>query len=361
VREGDTVARLGGDEFVVLLENLSKETMEAAAQAESIGEKILAALNQHYDLEVVKHHNTPSIGITLFNEHQASDELFKQADLAMYQAKKAGRNNLRFFDPKMQESINARWSIEAELRKALENNEFHLYYQVQVNASHQPFGAEALIRWLHPVRGLVPPTQFISLAEESGLILAIGSWVLETACEQLKAWQQNTATHNLLISINISARQFHTETFVAEVKSAVQRHSINPQLLKIELTESILLDEIELTIATMNALKAIGVTISLDDFGTGYSSLQYLKKLPLNQLKIDRTFVCDLVNDKNDRAIASTIIAMAKSLDLDVIAEGVETDEQRKILEYAGCFQYQGYYFGKPVPIEQFETDLKLR
>jgi diguanylate cyclase (GGDEF)-like protein/PAS domain S-box-containing protein len=360
VREGDSVARLGGDEFVVLLEGLSIETLEAAAQAEVIGSKILAALNQPYDLEILKHHNTPSIGITLFNEQQAPEELFKQADLAMYQAKKSGRNNLRFFDPKMQESINARSSIEAELRNSLENNEFHLFYQVQVDSSHQPFGAEALIRWLHPEKGLVPPIKFIPLAEESGLILAIGNWVLETACEQLKSWQQNKATRNLILSINISARQFHMANFGAEVISAVQRYGINPQLLKLELTESILLDEIEETILKMNALKAIGVTISLDDFGTGYSSLQYLKKLPLNQLKIDKSFVRDLVNDKNDRAIAATIIAMAKSLSLDVIAEGVETDEQRAILENAGCLQYQGFLYGKPMPIDKFEESILL-
>ena len=360
VREGDTVARLGGDEFVVLLEGLSKNSLEAAAQAEGIGEKILVALNQSYILGTHEHHNTPSIGITLFNEkQQVSEELFKQADLAMYQAKKAGRNTLRFFDPQMQESINARSSIEAELRKALENNEFHLHYQIQIDSTNRPFGAEALIRWVHPERGLVPPIHFIPLAEESGLILPIGQWVLETACKQIKVWQQHEATCNLILSINVSARQFHQANFVAEVQAAVQHHDIDPQRLKLELTESMLLDKIEETIATMNALKAIGVRISLDDFGTGYSSLQYLKLLPLSQLKIDQSFVRDLVIDESDRAIVRTIIAMAQSLKLDVIAEGVETAEQRQFLESAGCHHYQGYLFSKPVPVELFEVLLR--
>jgi EAL domain-containing protein (putative c-di-GMP-specific phosphodiesterase class I) len=296
----------------------------------------------------------------LFNEKQQdSEELFKQADLAMYQAKKAGRNTLRFFDPQMQETINARLSIESELRNALENQEFHLYYQVQVDSLRRPTGAEALIRWLHPVRNMVSPAQFIPLAEESGLILPIGKWVLETACAQLKAWQQHEATRNLILSVNVSARQFHKANYVEEVQAAVQRHDINPNLLKLELTESMLLDKIEEIIATMNALKAIGVRISLDDFGTGYSSLQYLKRLPISQLKIDQTFVRDLVTDENDKAIAQTIIAMAHNLNLSVIAEGVETEEQKNILLSKGCSHYQGYLFGKPVPIEQFEELLK--
>ena len=361
LREGDSVARLGGDEFVVLLEELSKEALEAAAQAEGIGEKILITLNQPYYLGKHEHYNTPSIGITLFNEQQlqqASEDLFKQADLAMYQAKNAGRNTLRFFDPKMQEAINARTSIEVEMRKALENHEFHLYYQIQVDSSRHPIGAEALIRWKHPERGLISPAQFIPLAEESGRILSIGGWVLETACAQLKTWQKNELTHGLILSINVSAKQIHQANFVAEVQAAIQRHDINPKLLKLELTESMLLVKIEATIATMNALKEIGVRISLDDFGTGYSSLQYLKRLPLYQLKIDQSFVRDIAVDENDKAIVRTIIAMAQSLNLDVIAEGVETDEQQQFLESAGCNHYQGYLFGKPVQIEQFEAQL---
>ena len=357
VREGDTVARLGGDEFVVVLENLNGDALVAATQAEVICKKIFVTLNHQYHLGAHVHQNTPSIGIAMSIDHQlSSDELFKQADLAMYQAKKAGRNTYRFFDPKMQESINTRLTIEVELRKAVENHEFHLYYQAQVDSKHRVFGAEALIRWISPERGMVSPAQFIPLAEESELIVSIGGWVLETACAQLREWQKNELTRNLLLSINVSAKQFHQADFVDQVRAAIQRCDINPQLLKLELTESMLLENIEEIIATMNALKAIGVRISLDDFGTGYSSLQYLKRLPLSQLKIDQSFVRDLVIDESDKAIAQTIIAMARSLRLDVIAEGVETEEQRLILESAGCRHYQGYLFGKPIPIEKFEA-----
>jgi diguanylate cyclase (GGDEF)-like protein/PAS domain S-box-containing protein len=355
VREGDTVARLGGDEFVVILEDLSEKNLVAAAQTEDVGDKILDLLTQPYQLASHEYRSTPSIGAALFNGHQQSiDELLKQADIAMYQAKKAGRNTLRFFDPQMQETINARVALERELRKALESQQFQLYYQVQVDSSYRPFGAEALIRWLHPERGLISPAQFIPLAEETGLILPLGQWVLETACAQIKAWQQDALTSDLVLSVNVSAKQFHQADFVAKVQAAVQRHSINPMLLKIELTESMLLEEIEDTIATMNALKEIGVRFSLDDFGTGYSSLQYLKQLPLDQLKIDQSFVRDLASDSSDRAIVLTIIAMARSLNLDVIAEGVETEEQRQILLNKGCTHYQGYLFGEPIPINLF-------
>ncbi len=360
VREGDTVARLGGDEFVVMLEDLNKNDIEAAAQTEAIGEKILDSLNQPYQLATHEHHSTPSIGMTLFNGHQQTiEELLKQADIAMYQAKKAGRNTLRFFEPQMQDTITTRAAIENELRKALKNQQFHLYYQIQVDDSHRPLGAEALIRWIHPERGLVSPAQFIPLAEETGLILPIGQWVLDTACAQLKAWQQEALTRDLVLAVNVSANQFHQADFVAQVQAAVQRHAINPMLLKLELTESMLFENIEEIIATMNVLKEIGVLFSLDDFGTGYSSLQYLKRLPLNQLKIDQSFVRDIAVDNSDKAIVSTIIVMAQSLGLDAIAEGVETEEQRQFLLDTGCTHYQGYLFGKPVPIAQFEAQLK--
>ena len=357
MREGDTVARLGGDEFVVMLEDLSESALEAAAQVEAIGEKILTALNQPYQLATHGYQSTASIGVAFFRNHnQSQEELLKHADIAMYQAKKSGRNALRFFDPHMQDAISARVALESELHNALERQQFQLYYQIQVNSSGSPFGAEALIRWLHPERGLVSPFQFIPLAEETGLILPIGQWVLETACSQLRAWQQDVLTRDLALSVNVSAKQFHQVDFVAQVQSLVQRHGINPTLLKLELTESMLLENIEDIITTMIALKEIGVQFSLDDFGTGYSSLQYLKRLPIDQLKIDQSFVRDIANDK---AIVSTIIAMANSLGLDVIAEGVETEEQRQLLLNKGCTHYQGYLFGKPVPIEQFESLLK--
>ncbi len=360
LREGDTVARLGGDEFVVMLVDLSEQTMEAAAQTEAIGEKILAALNQPYQLGSYVHRCTASIGVTLFaGTQQAMDELMKQADIAMYQAKKAGRNTLRFFDRQMQENISSRVSLESELHHALEFQQFHLHYQIQMDGSHRPLGAEALIRWLHPERGTISPVQFIPLAEETGLILPIGLWVLETACAQIRAWGQDARTRELTLAVNVSARQFRQADFVAQVQAAVQRHAINPRLLKLELTESLLQENIEETIAIMNALSDTGVQFSLDDFGTGYSSLQYLKRLPLDQLKIDQSFVRDLASNSSDIAVVRATIAMARSLELDVIAEGVETEEQRQLLLDNGCTHYQGYLFGRPVPVQQFEALVK--
>jgi len=360
VREGDTVARLGGDEFVVMLEDLSEHSFEAAAQTKLVAEKILVSLNSPYKLAEHDCRNTPSIGATLFSNHQQSvDVLMRQADIAMYQAKKAGRNTLRFFDQKMQASINERAVLERELNLAVENKQFQLYYQIQVDSDRKSLGAEALIRWIHPERGMVSPAAFIPLAEESGLILPIGQMVLDTACAQLKAWQESELTEKLTLSVNVSAKQFQEAAFVDKVRAAVEFNQINPMLLKIEPTESVLLENIEDTIVTMNKLKALGVRFALDDFGTGFSSLQYLKRLPLDQLKIDQSFVRDISTDSSDKAIVSTIIGMAQRLGLDVIAEGVETEEQRQFLQLSGCNKYQGYLFGKPMPIEQFEAQLK--
>jgi diguanylate cyclase (GGDEF)-like protein/PAS domain S-box-containing protein len=360
VRDGDTVARLGGDEFVVVLENLSEHAFAAAEQAESIGEKFLAALSRPYRLAENDYQNSASIGATLFNGQQTTlEELMKQADIAMYQAKKTGRNALRFFDPQMQASVNRHAALESELRKAIDLQQFELYYQIQVDNALKPLGAEALIRWKHPEQGLVPPLQFIPLAEETGLILPMGAWVLETACAQLKAWQQDALTRDLVLSVNVSAKQFRQASFISEVKTQVRHHGINPMRLKLELTEGMLLEDIEDTIKTMNILSEIGIQFSLDDFGTGYSSLQYLKRLPLDQLKIDQSFVRDIVTDSSDKAIVKTIIAMAHSLNLDVIAEGVETEAQRRFLINEGCRHFQGYRFGKPLPIAQFEAMLK--
>ena len=357
VREGDTVARLGGDEFVVILEHLSHNELEAAEQTTTVGNKILVTLNQVYQLQTHTHYSTPSIGITLFNGNQNTiDELMKQADIAMYEAKKDGRNALRFFDPHMQESINTRMELELELHNALQKKQLHLHYQIQVDNSGHPLGAEALIRWIHPERGLISPNEFIPLAEETGLILPVGKWVLETACAQLKKWQQNEHTRGFVLSINVSAKQLHQADFVEMIQAAVQQYEIKPTLLKLELTESMLLENIENSIATMSALSEIGVLISLDDFGTGYSSLQYLKRLPIDQLKIDQSFVRDLVSDSSDRVIVRTIIVMAHSLNMNVIAEGVETEDQRQLLMNKGCLHFQGFLFGKPMPIEQFEA-----
>jgi diguanylate cyclase (GGDEF)-like protein/PAS domain S-box-containing protein len=361
VREDDSVARFGGDEFVVILEDLNENALVAAAQTETIGEKILAAINQPYQLAAHEYHCTTSIGATLFdNNQQTADELLKQADIAMFQAKKTGRNTLCFFDQQMQDIINARTVLEGELHTALENQQFQLYYQIQVDNSGHPIGAEALIRWVHPERGLVFPAQFIPLAEETGLILPIGQWVLDKVCAQIKAWQQSALTCNLVLSANMNAKQFRMADFSAQVRSAVQRYTIDPKLLKLELTESMLLEDVDATIAIMMVMKEMGIQLSLDDFGTGYSSLQYLKRLPLDQLKIDQSFIHDIAVDSNDKAIVRTIIAMAQGLSLGVIAEGVETEEQRQFLLDSGCTHYQGYLFGRPVPIDQFEALLTL-
>ncbi|MGC2167020.1 MAG: EAL domain-containing protein [Gallionella sp.] len=357
VREGDTVARLGGDEFVVILEELSQDKFEAAERTEVVAEKLFASLRQTYHLAKYESRSTPSIGATLFGDHlQSTDELMKQADIAMYQSKKAGRNTLRFFDPEMQNTLNSRAVIEGDLHRALELGQLHLYYQIQMDNLNAPIGTEVLIRWLHPEQGLVSPAKFIPLAEETGLILPIGHWVLDTACAQISSWQDNAKTRDLVIAVNVSAKQFHQREFVGEVRSALSQHAVRPELLKLELTESMLLDNIEGTIATMVELKKLGVQFSLDDFGTGYSSLQYLKRLPLDQLKIDQSFVHDIEFDSSDRAIVGTIIAMAHSLNLDVIAEGVETEQQRQLLLDMGCTHFQGYLFGKPVPLQQFEV-----
>jgi diguanylate cyclase (GGDEF)-like protein/PAS domain S-box-containing protein len=360
IREGDTVARLGGDEFVVMLLDLSEQTLEAAKQAEITGNKALTILNQPYKLGTHDYISTPSIGATLFSGHeQTVDELLKNADIAMYQAKAAGRNTLCFFDPQMQEAIAAQFSLEDALRKALASGQFELYYQLQVDSAHRASGAEVLIRWLHPERGLMYPAEFIPLAEETGLILPIGQWVIKTTCAQLKAWQQTPLTRGLVLSVNVSAKQFFQANFVAQVLEAIQYHAIDPMLLKFELTESVLVKNIETAITAINALGEIGVQFSLDNFGIGYSSLQYLKKLPVNQLKIDQSFIRDIADNSGDRTIVRTIIAMTKSLNLSVIAVGVESEEQRQFLLKNGCTNYQGNLFSKPTPIAQLESLLK--
>ena len=359
-REGDTTARLGGDEFVLMLENMSSTASEAAEQARVVAEKVLSSMNQSYHLAGFAHHSTPSIGITLFSGHQENtDDLLKRADLAMYQAKASGRNSLRFFDPDMQAAIMLRVALEADLREAVKNSEFQLYYQTQVDADGRATGAEALLRWQHPERGLVSPQVFIPLAEETGLILSVGHWVMESACNQLAAWAQRPEMDHMTIAVNVSARQFHHSEFVGQVLDVIAQTGANPQRLKLELTESLLVRDIEDVIEKMTALRAAGVSFALDDFGTGYSSLSYLKRLPLDQLKIDQGFVRDILTDSNDAAIAKMIVSLAEAMGLTVIAEGVETEAQRGFLARQGCRAYQGYLFSHPLPMDRFEAFLR--
>ncbi|MFZ6749555.1 PAS domain S-box protein [Undibacterium sp. Ren11W] len=359
-REGDTVARLGGDEFVVMLENLSESALDAATQAEAVGEKILYALNQIYHLGHCEHRSTPSIGITLFGEHAESiDEPLKRADLAMYEAKAAGRNTLRFFDPQMQSAVATRASLETDLREAIVKKQFQLYYQAQVTSDNSISGVEVLLRWQHPLRGMIYPADFIPLAEHTGLILDLGAWVIDSACEQLACWSQQVNMAQLTIAVNVSPNQFHQANFVPQVLDALARSGANPLLLKLELTETLLIKNVEELIVKMRILKQHGVGFSLDDFGTGYSSLSYLKRLPLDQLKIDQSFVKDILFDSNDSSIAKMIIVLAESLGLAVIAEGVETEEQRSYLATQGCQAYQGYLFSRPLPLVDFENLMK--
>ena len=353
--ESETVIRLGGDEFVVMLENLSDIPGEAARQVETVGQNLLALLTQTYLLAGDEHYSTSSIGITLFNGYQESvAELLKRVDFAMYQAKAAGRNTMRFFDPAMQAAVTARAVLEVDLRDAVQEGQFLLYYQAQVNSAGGLIGAEALVRWRHPRRGMVSPAEFIPLAEETGLILPLGHWVLETACKQLTVWAAQPEMAHLTLAVNVSARQFRHPDFVAQVRAVLDHSGANPEKLKLELTESLLVANMEDIIAKMTALRAWGVGFSLDDFGTGYSSLAYLKRLPLDQLKIDQSFVRDILTDPNDAAIARTIVALAQSLGLAVIAEGVETEAQRDFLTCNGCHAFQGYLFGRPGPAENF-------
>ena len=360
VRASDTVARLGGDEFVLVLQGLQPEPTEAAGEAELVAQKVLQELSRPYTLEDAVLYSTPSIGITLFrNQDQSVHELLKRADLAMYQAKAQGRNTLCFFDPAMQAAASARSALEGDIRLGIERNEFLLHYQPVVNAAGHRMGVEALVRWHHPQRGMVSPGEFIPLAEQTGLILPLGQQVLRMACTQLAQWSQQPDTCDWTVAVNVSAQEFRHPDFVKRVLDALRESGANAHQLKIELTESLLLQDVEDGIAKMRALREQGVGFSLDDFGTGYSSLSYLKRLPLDQLKIDQSFVRDVLTDSNDAAIACTIVTLAQSLGLDVVAEGVETEGQREFLLRNGCHQFQGYLFGRPVPADQLLTLLK--
>lgn len=357
VRGTNTVARFGGDEFVILLEKLSEDSSKASQKAANIAEMVRAVLSLPYFIEKHEYHTSPSIGIALyFASNKSVDEIVKHADIAMYQAKTSGRNSVRFFEPKMQRALETRATLEVDLHNAIHKKQFQLHYQIQIDTQKHPVGAEALIRWHHPLRGVVTPDEFITVAEESNLISEIGAWVIDVACQQLALWDKNKVTRELNLAINISPRQFMQPDFVKLLKDTIQKHNINPQKLKLELTENIALDSLDIVISRMNILREdVGVKLVLDDFGTGYSSLSYLKRLPFHELKIDQSFIRDITKDPNDAMLVKTIIDMANNFGLSVIAEGVETEDQLNFLQKNRCKTYQGYFFGKPVPLEQFE------
>lgn len=357
VRQVDTVSRLGGDEFVIVLEDLNNDKQTAANQIESFSKKIINLLKQEFNLEGITYNSSASIGVTMFNSADISkEELLKQADMAMYKAKEAGRNSVQFFDPQMQVAVKIRATLVHDLYEAFHNNQFSLFYQKQVNQYGQVIGVEALVRWFHPDKGMISPAQFIPLAEETSLIVPLGEWILKQACETLAYWSKEPAKANLCIAVNISVVQFSKKDFVEVVLNALNKTRANAKLLKLEITETLLASNVPDLTAKIKELQQHGVTFSIDDFGTGYSSLAYLKKLPLNQLKIDQGFVKDIINSSNDRAIAQAVITLASAMNLEVIAEGVETEAQRVLLQSMGCNTYQGYLFGKPCAL----IDLQL-
>jgi diguanylate cyclase (GGDEF)-like protein len=356
LRDSDTVARLGGDEFVVVVSDVGATEEAAVGAIELVSKKLMAVLTQPYLLGSITHTSTASLGITLFSGTATpADELLKQADLAMYKAKDSGRNVCRFFDAHMEASVEERETLERELRDGIGLGQFQLHYQPQVGACGNLKGAEALVRWNHPRRGLVPPSDFIPVAEETGLILPLGRWVLETACRQLAAWAERPETADIKVAVNVSARQFQQADFVAEVVGILKMTGADPHRLTLELTESLLVQNVDDVIRKMSELKLEGVSFALDDFGIGYSSLYFLKRLPLDQLKIDRSFVRHVLTDPNDAAIANMIVALGQTLGLEVLAEGIETAAQRDFLSSSGCYYYQGYFFSRPLPLDGFE------
>lgn len=360
VRKTDTVARLGGDEFVVMVDDLSTDSEAAAHKLRALSEKVLTVLREPFQIAGHQHFATPSIGVASFSGTQSDvSELLKQADLAMYQAKGLGRNTLCYFDPNMQATVSANAAVGAALRVGLREKQFVVHYQPQVDRQGSITGVEALVRWQHPEKGLIKPAEFIPVAEDTGLILPLGMWVLEAACEQLAEWAKQPQTAHLSIAVNVSVYQFRHPNFVDMVMASISRTGVRPQRLKLELTESLLADRMEITIEKMGMLKELGVTLSLDDFGVGYSSLSYLKRLPLDQLKIDKGFVADVLTDPNDAAISRAIIALAQSLSLQVVAEGVETREQRDFLAEQGCDHFQGHLFAPALPIELLDALLR--
>jgi diguanylate cyclase (GGDEF)-like protein len=357
VRKVDTVARIGGDEFAIFVENLGQSEEDALRNISRVSEKILTTLAQEYNLGSQDYLSSASIGVNLFYGNDKSvDELINHADMAMYKAKSLGRNRVRFFDIQLQKSVENRAAIETDVRLAIANNQLKLYYQIQMNSDNRPIGAEALIRWIHPERGLIPPSDFIPIAEESALICDLGVWVLNAACKQLAIWKLHEKTSDLILAVNISAVQFKEPDFVEMVKLQIDKHHVNPLNLKLELTESVALESLDLVVAKMSRLKEIGISLSLDDFGTGYSSLSYLKQLPFDQIKIDQQFIANIATDSSDAVMIKTIIGLANNFKMSVIAEGVETDQQLAFLKQYGCNLYQGYFFSKPIPVKEFEA-----
>ncbi len=360
LREGDLLARVGGDEFAILCELPQTRQSDAAKEAERIAFRICSGMSKEYDIEGYSHYMSASMGIVLFADiRMGADTLLSQAEVAKYQAKSTGPGTVSFYDASIQAQINRMAELETELRSAIENEQLILHYQLQFNQQGQPTGAEILLRWQHPEKGLISPLDFIPLAEESGLIIPIGKWVIESACKLLARWQSQSQLNHLQLAVNVSAKQFRQENFVEMVSNLLQQTGAPAERLKLELTESVLLENIEQAISKMNSLRALGLAFSMDDFGTGYSSLQYLKRLPLDQIKIDQSFVRDIVTDPEDTIIIQTIIAMGQALSIEVIAEGVETEEQRQLLAAYGCHRYQGYLFARPVPLSECLESLK--
>jgi diguanylate cyclase (GGDEF)-like protein/PAS domain S-box-containing protein len=354
VRKSNTVARWGGDEFVILLEDLADHAIEAATEAEIVGEKVIASFSPPFRMGSYEHHCTPSIGITMFGaDGLSADDIMKRADLAMYQAKDDGRNAIRFFDQLMQSRVNTRVKLDRDFRKAIKEGQFVLHYQPQADDTGKLTGVEALVRWQHPQRGMLYPNDFIWLAEENGMIMHLGQWVLQGVCRQLAEWLQHDQIVVPRIAVNVSARQFHHPDFLPRTLEVLEASGIDPQHIKLELTESALIENVDAMVAKMNALRTHGIRFSLDDFGTGYSSLSYLKKLPLDEIKIDRAFVRDILTDPDDAAITETIVALCQILGFEVLAEGVENEGQQAMLASQGCRHYQGYWIGHPVPAMQ--------
>ena len=358
VPEAHSIARQWGDEFLILVENLADNANEATLRAQGLGDRLRASMEQPIDLKSHMYLCQISIGAGLFHEGDTIQSVFKQAGLALLEAKKSGRNSLCFFEPAMQSAQEHISVMTAELTKALLWKQFRVYYQPQVDSTRRVIGVEALLRWQHPLRGLVPPGDFIPLAESTDLIIPIGIWVLQSACEQLKRWELDPVTCHLQIAVNVSVRQFQQADFVAQVQNVMRSSGVNPLRLKLELTESLVLENIGQVIEKMNQIKQLGVSFSMDDFGTGYSSLSYLARLPIDQLKIDKSFVENIPGKSSDETIARTIISMGQGLGMNVIAEGVETEVQRAFLERHGCHTYQGYFFSRPLSIEQLDAYL---